>query len=462
MGVIGAFVVPHPPAILNEVSHGKEQEIQNTINGMELISYKIAELKPDTIVVVSPHSALYKDYFHISPGRKATGNLLQFGVTNYSTEIEYDETFVEALSLIAKNNNIPAGILGEQNPNLDHGTLVPLDFINKKYINYKLVRIGISGLSSLAHYNFGKVITNAAHMLNRKIVFVASGDLSHKLKPDGPYGFSKEGPEFDKEVIEALKSGNFYNLLTFKDDFCKKAAECGLKSFQIMAGVLDAISIKPTLLSYEGPFGVGYGVVSYEVLGSDNSRKFDIIYKKNLLKEELNIENKNINPFVKLAKSSLEYYVKTGTMLDLPNDLPNEITDIRAGTFVSLKKDGILRGCIGTILPTESSLGKEIMKNAILAGCRDQRFTPVTEDELKDLVYSVDVLNLPESIQDKSQLDITKYGIIVTSGQKRGLLLPNLDGINDVDTQISIAKEKAGIEKEENFTMERFQVMRHL
>lgn len=462
MGVIGAFVVPHPPASLNEVSHGREQEIQNTINGMELISYKIAELKPDTIVIVSPHSSLYKDYFHISPGKIATGNLLQFGITNYSMEVEYDETFVEALSLIAKNNNIPAGILGEQNPNLDHGTLVPLDFINKKYKDYKLVRIGPSGLSSLAHYNLGKAITNASHMLNRKIVFIASGDLSHKLKADGPYGFSKEGPVFDKEVIDALKNGNFYNLLTFKDDFCQKAAECGSKSFQIMAGVLDAISIKPTLLSYEGPFGVGYAVVSYEILGTDNSRKFDIIYKKNLLKEDLNNIDKNMDPFAKLAKLSLECYVKTGTMLELPDNLSTEITDTRAGTFVSLKKDGVLRGCIGSILPTESSLGKEIIKNAILAGCKDQRFKPVTESELKDLVYSVDVLSTPENIQDKTQLDVKKYGVIVTSGQKRGLLLPNLDGINDVDTQISIAKEKAGIGKEENFSMERFQVVRHL
>ncbi|MGF6907827.1 AmmeMemoRadiSam system protein A [Fusobacterium sp. PH5-44] len=461
MGVIGAFVVPHPPAILNEVSHGREQEIQNTINGMELISYKIAELKPDTIVIVSPHSALYRDYFHISPGKKAIGNLLQFGVTSYSMEVEYDESFAEALSLIAKNNNVPAGTLGEQNPNLDHGTLVPLDFINKKYKNYKLVRIGPSGLSSLAHYNLGKAIVNASLMLNRKIVFIASGDLSHKLKVDGPYGFAKEGPEFDKEIVDTLKSGNFYNLLTFKDDFCQKAAECGLKSFQVMAGVLDGISVKPTLLSYEGPFGVGYGVVSYDILGSDNSRKFDIIYKKNLLKEELDTNN-NMDPHVRLAKASLECYIKTGTVLELPNNLPKEITNVKAGTFVSLKKDGVLRGCIGTILPTESSIGKEIIRNAILAGCRDQRFSPVLESELKDLEYSVDVLGFPENIHDKNQLDVKKYGVIITSGEKRGLLLPNLDGIDNIDTQISIAKEKAGIGKEEPFTMERFQVVRYL
>jgi len=459
MGVIGAFVVPHPPIILNEVGKGKEEEIQSTINAMELVAYKISELKPDTIVVVSPHSILYKDYFHISPGKKSTGNLLQFGVTDYSMEVEYDEPFVEALTLISKNNNIPAGTIGEQNPNLDHGTMIPLDFINKKYNKCKVVKIGPSGLSPLAHYNFGKAITNAAHMLNRKIVFIASGDLSHKLKKDGPYGFAEEGPVFDKEVMSALKNGDFYKLLTFDDSLCVNAAECGLRTFQVMAGVLDGLAIKSTVLSYEGPFGVGYGVAAFNILGIDNSRKFDIIYKKNLMMEK--VDEEKTNPYLKLAKSTLETYIKTGSVLELPEDLPEEMKNNRAGAFVSLKIDGQLRGCIGTIFPTEESLGKEIIRNTILSGTKDNRFKPISKEELADLEYSVDILGNPEVIDTKEVLDVKKYGVIVTSGNKRGLLLPNLDGINDIDTQIAIAREKAGIAPDEKYTLERFQVVRH-
>lgn len=460
MGVIGTFVVPHPPVILNEVGKGKEKEIQSTINAMELVAYKIAELKPDTIVIVSPHSILYGDYFHISPDKKATGNLLQFGVTDYCIEVEYDEPFVEALTLISKNNNIPAGTIGEQNPNLDHGTIVPLDFINKKYKNYKLVRIGPSGLSSLAHYNLGKAITNASHMLNRRIVFIASGDLSHKLKDDGPYGFHKDGPTFDKEVINALKNGDFYKLLTFKNSLCENAAECGLRSFQVMAGVLDGLAVKPSFLSYEGPFGVGYGVVTFNILGSDNSRKFDILYKRNLMRENVD-NNDNVDPYVKLAKSTLEVYIKTGNIIDLPKNLPEEMKNTQAGAFVSLKIDGQLRGCIGTIFPTEDSVAKEVIRNAILSGTKDHRFRPVTQEELSDLEYSVDILGTPEAIDTKEILDVKKYGVIVTSGNKRGLLLPNLEGVNDIDTQIAIAKEKAGISSNEEYSLERFQVVRH-
>jgi AmmeMemoRadiSam system protein A len=151
----------------------------------------------------------------------------------------------------------------------------------------------------------------------------------------------------------------------------------------------------------------------------------------------------------------------TGEELSIPNGLPDEMLKKKAGVFVSLHKNGRLRGCIGTISPTTVSIAKEIIQNAISAGLSDTRFDQVKAEELAYIDYKVDVLSAPEAISDTSQLDVSRYGVIVTSGSKRGLLLPNLDGIDTVEEQIKIAKQKAGITDNEAVKLERFEVIRH-
>lgn len=162
-----------------------------------------------------------------------------------------------------------------------------------------------------------------------------------------------------------------------------------------------------------------------------------------------------------LARQTLETYIRTGKRISVPEGLPHEMLEGRAGVFVSLKKHGQLRGCIGTIAPTCSCIAEEIIQNAISAGTEDPRFSPVRENELDDLIYSVDVLSEPEPIKDTSQLDVVRYGVIVTSGYKRGLLLPNLEGVDTVEQQVEIAMQKAGIRKGESYSLERFEVVRH-
>ena len=166
--------------------------------------------------------------------------------------------------------------------------------------------------------------------------------------------------------------------------------------------------------------------------------------------------------YVKLARASLTSYIMTGKKLELPDKLPPEMLERKAGAFVSLHKDGNLRGCIGTIAPTQENVALEIMENAVSASTRDPRFPEVREDEIGDLEISVDVLGPTEKIPDKSRLDVKRYGVVVTKGWKRGLLLPNLDGVDTVDYQLSIAKQKAGIDPEdEDVELERFEVVRH-
>jgi len=165
---------------------------------------------------------------------------------------------------------------------------------------------------------------------------------------------------------------------------------------------------------------------------------------------------------VRLAEYSISHFVKTGKTAALSENLPKELTEGKAGVFVSIKKYGALRGCVGTIKPVTKNTANEILRNAVSACSEDPRFPPVTEDELPALTVSVDVLSPPEAISSADLLDVKRYGVIVTSGYKRGLLLPNLDGVDTVDEQVSIAMQKAGIYSDECIELERFEVIRYL
>ena len=461
MAVIGAVMVPHPPLIIPDVGRGQEKAIQATIDAYHKAAKKIASWKPDTVVVLSPHSIMYADYFHISPGTGARGDFGQFRAPQVKIQVQYDTELVEALSQEAEAREIPAGTMGERDSRLDHATMIPLWFLNHYYTDYKTVRIGLSGLPLSQHYMLGQCIQKAAELCGRNIVVIGRGDLSHKLKEDGPYGFQKEGPEYDSRIMEVMGAAAFDQLFDFTEEFCDKAAECGHRSFVIMAGTLDRLAVKAEKLSHEGTFGVGYGVCTYEVEGRAPERDFLRQYEEKIA-DEAKRRKESEDAYVRLARQTIEAYVGERKQISIPKDLPEEMYESRAGVFVSLKEEGRLRGCIGTIAPVQKNIAEEIVANAISASTKDPRFHPVQPDELDKLVYSVDVLGTPAAITSPDELDVKRYGVIVTKGRKRGLLLPNLDGVDTVEDQITIAKQKAGISTyDDDVQLERFEVVRH-
>lgn len=464
MTLLASYTLPHPPIILPEVGRGEEKKIQKTIDAYDAAMQDAASLHPDTLIITSPHAELYLDYFHIAPGTHASGDFARFRAPQVQMAASYDTDLVQEIAAAAQKENIPAGTLGEKNPELDHGTMIPLYFF-RKYApleSVKIVRIGLSGLSAQAHYQLGQCIAKAVEKLGRRAVFLASGDLSHKLKPEGPYGFAPEGPVFDRACTEALGSGDFLTLLTLNENTCEKAAECGLRSFWIMAGAWDGWAVQSRLLSYEGPFGVGYGVAAFHPVKPDPGRKFlvPLLQKVSAIRKARRAKE---DPYVKLARLSVESIVKNREMAHLPAHLPEEMLHTRAGAFVSLHLHGQLRGCIGTISPVRDCVAKEILYNGVSAATEDPRFAPVRPYELPDLEYSVDVLGKPEPVQNLSELNPKRYGVIVEStlDARRGLLLPDLDGVDTVDDQIAIARQKANIAATEPVKLWRFQVVRH-
>ncbi len=460
MSILAAFMVPHPPMIVPAIGAGREADIQETIDAYEQVAEEIASLEPETILITSPHSVMYADYFHISPGKSAKGSFAGFHAPQVKFEEVYDEELAECICQEASLQDFPAGTMGERDAKLDHGTMVPLWFIRKKYSKGKIVRIGLSGLPLTDHYQFGMMIRDAVCALGRRTVFVASGDLSHKLQPYGPYGISPEGPQYDRRIMDVCARGSFGELLDFDEVFCEKAAECGHRSFVIMAGALDGKKIRSKALSHQDVTGVGYGICTFYPEGEDEERHF---LKKHLdaLREELSARTAGEDPYVALARRSLENYIREGKMIPVPKDLPEEMLKMRAGAFVSIHKHGKLRGCIGTIAPVTKSIAQEIIRNAVSASTQDPRFDPIREDELQWLEIHVDVLGKPEKISSVAELDVKRYGVIVTSGYRRGLLLPDLDGVDTPQQQVSIALQKGGIREDEKYQMERFEVIRH-
>lgn len=445
MGILAGYVVPHPPLAVHEVGRGDEEAIRDTLDSYRKVAEDIAKLRPDTIVITSPHTVMYRDYFHISPGTSAAGDFGAFRAPQVSMEVRYDTELASEIEHRCYLQGFPAGSEGERDGGrLDHGVMVPLYFINQCYRDYRLVRIGLSGLSLEAHGHFGRMIRAAVESLGRRTVFVASGDLSHCQKEDGPYGYKPEGPKYDSLLMKTLEEGDLTKLFDFDEGLLDAAQECGHRSFCIMAGAFAGQKVDITTLSHEATFGVGYG--------------FGIVRPVKTYEE---IRQKSSDPYVALARYTIESYIRDRRIPDVPESVPEEMREKRAGTFVSIHENGMLRGCIGTISACRECIAEEIIDNAISASTRDPRFMAIEEEELPYLDISVDVLGDTEDIAGEAELDPQRYGVIVTKGARRGLLLPNLDGVNTVEEQIAIAKQKAGIGPSESVSLQRFEVVRH-
>lgn len=461
MPIVAAYMVPHPPMIVPQVGRGSEKQITKTIRAYEAVAAGIAGIRPETIIVTSPHAVLYADYFHISPGEDATGDFGSFQAPEVRFAEKYDTELVKAICALAKEKDFPAGTLGERDRRLDHGTMVPLYFIEQQYTGFRLVRVGLSGLSHAEHYEFGQIIRQAVEQTGRKAVLIASGDLSHKLQEYGPYGFAEEGPEYDRRIMDAAGRAAFGEMLTFEESFLDKAAECGHRSFLIMAGALDGMNVEAKVYTHEDVTGVGYGICSFHPTEPNGKRRFLERYQAEQ-KEKLRQRREREDPYVRLARETVESWVLDRKTPGVPDWATAEMKQNRAGVFVSIHKDGKLRGCIGTFLPTRECIAKEIISNAVSASIRDPRFDPIGPEELKWLEINVDVLSTPEPIGGKEELDVKRYGVIVSSGSRSGLLLPDLDGVDTVDEQVDIARRKAGIREQDPITLERFEVVRHV
>ncbi|WP_270564129.1 AmmeMemoRadiSam system protein A [Clostridium beijerinckii] len=462
--ILGYYLMPHPPIIIPDIGKGEEKKIEETSLACNKIGREVADIKPDTIIIITPHATMFSDAISISDEERISGDLSQFRCTNIKMDIPIDKEFNVKLGTACHVEGIPSVLADSEllrrynvNYELDHGSIVPLYFINKYYNDYKLVHITYSMIGDINLYKFGMEIKNVAEKLNRKAVIIASGDLSHKLKDEGPYSYSPYGELFDKALLGNLEKGDVLGAFNMNKTMISEAGQCGLNSVYILLGAMEGKEIKGEILSYQGTFGVGYGVMKLSRQKQDRDYLDELTkYKEEQLKTKLN----ESNAYVKLARENLNHYFSHGKSIEDISNLPKELLNERHGVFVSLKKFGNLRGCIGTIAPTTGSVGEEIIRNSIEAAMSDPRFPEVSEDEMDDIDISVDVLMDSEPC-NKEDLDPKKYGVIVSLGMRRGLLLPDLEGVDTIDEQLQIACDKGDIDFDEDYKIERFEVVRY-
>lgn len=462
--MIHAALAPHPPIIIPEVGGQRAYEAEKTIAGQQAMAQDLVRSQPEVLLFITPHGNVFSDCISYLSEDVLTGNLGSFGAPEVKFSYQNDLDFMQAVSILCQERNIPfLGIdhkLARQyqvNPFLDHGVMVPLYYLQQAGLqSCKLGVISVAYLSKKELLSFGKILQEVAQSQQKKTALIASGDMSHRLKDEGPYNYHPAGPEFDRSVLDAIQTGELVRIIDLPDSIVDQAGECGYRPLLMLLGALDGYKVRSRVYSYEGPFGVGYLCASFTPLepGPSIMQKIEEDSKKNISEQR-----RNESPPVRWARSNVEQYILHGKKPDIPDDM-NSFLDKQAGAFVTIKKYGRLRGCIGTFLPTQENLVQEIARNALAAALNDPRFTPVKPNELQDLEYSVDILSAPEPARIED-LDPQKYGVIVSYGNRRGLLLPDLEGVDTVEQQIKIALEKAGIPAQAPYTLERFEVQRY-
>ncbi|PKM90592.1 MAG: AMMECR1 domain-containing protein [Firmicutes bacterium HGW-Firmicutes-12] len=458
--------VPHPPIIIEEVGREETIKISATTKAMEKISADIKNANPDVIVAITPHGHVFSDAVTITALDILSGNLKKFGAPQIKVEFKLDHEVVNRIVESCRKSPIICSALDKKllfqfkcPAELDHGLVVPLSFVVKTGWDGNLVPINMGLLPYEELYHFGKILRDTLDALGRSWVLLASGDMSHSLRPGSPSGYSPQGAVFDEIIRQSIREGNVMRIFDLEESLVEEAAECGLRPLIMALGALDGYEINSEELSYEGQFGVGYLVAQLRAGKNDISREIiKDLYKKR--KERLDkYQDKETMP-VKLARESIKHYLEKGQVLSVSLEY-EDLKINKAGVFVSLKMHGSLRGCIGTVVPEQENIAQEIIHNAVSAAIRDPRFHPLQKEELNDIIISVDILEEPEEVVSMTELNPLEYGVIVSNGKKKGLLLPKLTGIKEPEEQIEIAKQKAGIRPDEPVKLERFRVIRY-
>lgn len=462
-GIVYACIAPHPPVIVPEVGRGREAETARTIAALDQVAGEMASLRPETVVIISPHGPVHPSGVGILTAQRAQGDMRRWDAPEIRFDLKNDLDAVRQLQAAAQTAGLPLVAIERWDDGsidgLDWGCTVPLYFLRSGIGDARLVPVTPSYRPPEYHYEIGKIIGHILGSLGRRTAIICSADLSHCLMPGAPNGFDPAGREFDEAYQDAVATWNVDWVLSARREFRIRAAEDAVSQTATLMGALSECRVRPRVLSYEGPFGVGYLVAAIDLAESDDAEMTTAELPADVPAPEPR------HPFAQLAKQTVESYVRADRFLrpqELPLDFDSAVeSQPPAGCFVSIKKWGDLRGCIGTIEATQVNVGMEIVRNAVAACSRDPRFLPVTEEELAHLTYSVDVLTAPEVIAGPHELDPRRYGVIVECGARRGLLLPDLEGVDSVEEQVRIARMKAGINDEEPVHLYRFEVQRY-
>jgi AmmeMemoRadiSam system protein A len=431
-GIVAGALVAHPPILLAEVGGVQSDRVRATADALRELDGMLSAVDADLAVVISPHSPSSMTSLPIRRGANAGGNLARFRAPHVQVSAQVDVVLADAL--IADGRRAGFSLIWAEETELDHGVVVPLYSLRKTMANKRCIFMGVSGWPLQRFIEFG--VWLHGRLRDRFAILIASGDLSHRLTPDAPYGYRAEGPVFDRLVIDALRERDWKRIEGLDPDLIEEAGECGLRPLGILLGAARAAGLDSQVLSYEGPFGVGYPVVAFTttvVAGTAATRGLDV---------------------QALGRRAIDTYLRTRRLIEPPQPIPPVLTAPSA-VFVSLYKNGELRGCVGSVHPTEATAAHELIRYAVASAVRDPRFDPVRLDEVATLTIKVQLLE-PAEPTDVSGLNPQTHGVIVRAGDRQALLLPGIEGIDTAEQQLRAACDKAGINRNAPLELERF------
>jgi len=445
--VVCAVLMPHAPILVPEVGGERGGAAQASSQAMRQAAACVMSFRPESLVLISPHSPRHSRAFGLWAGEHLRGSLAQFNAPGAQVSFPNDTELAHAIVTEAKKRDVATWMIDDRT--LDHGALVPLWFLAEAGWAGPTIVLSLNypedgGLSEL-----GEAIAAAAQASHRRIAIVASGDMSHRLTPDAPCGFHPQAHQFDETFIRLVRDGHYHEIGKINPALRELAAEDAVDSTLVAAAVVDWRSTGHKVLHYEGPFGVGYGVA---ILFAEASHPAEA------RPASAHTPNREGDILPALARQSVTAALRDSS--ELPPAATGSYLRTQRAVFVTMhERSGRLRGCAGTILPACASLVAETWRSARLAAFQDSRFSPVEAAELPNLRFEVSVLHSMEKVASADELDPARYGVVVSSEDgRRGLLLPGLPEITTGKQQLGFARKKAWIGPDEPVRLQRFQV----
>lgn len=428
----------HAPIVVPAVGGARGRACVSSTRAMAEAARRVVAARPEGVVLLSPHTPRVEGAFSLVAGPRVRGDLGDFGAPEASCDLPHGKAMHRALAAACREQGAPLEEIAPRR--LDHGAMVPLAFLVEAGWSGDTLVLGLPADPQAAQLEaLGRAL--AAASAGKRWALVASGDCSHRLLPGAPAGYDPRAQEFDAALLELVESGDNDGLFRFDGALRERAAEDVLDTVQV-AATCAASAAGREVLSYEGPFGVGYLVaVLHSAEGARASRD----------------DEGELGALVDVAEDALHAHLNGGRHKAQAEVAAGRFT----GVFVTWRKGGDLRGCIGR-MTLEGDLMSTVRELAVSAAVHDPRFPPVTPEELPHLTGEVTLLHPTEPVDDVRALDPRVWGVEVSAGWRRGVLLPDLEGVDTVEQQLSIVLRKAGIAPHERFELRRFRAQKVL
>jgi len=262
MPLVFAAIAPHPPVLIPEIGQDNLKKLKKTKAAVEKLESELYAAKPESILIISPHGQVMPEAFNINLSPNYQSDFKEFGDFGLMLEFKSDYMAIQNIRAGDETQKKVNLVLTSQ-PSIDHGFSVPLYYLTKHFKNLPIIPVTPAELDYQKHFQFGEFLNQRLAVIDKRVAVIASADLSHKLTKDAPAGYSKKGAEFDQRFLALLKKNEVKGILALEPKLVSEAGVCGLRSIIILLGLISSMSFKSELLSYEGPFGVGYAVVNF-------------------------------------------------------------------------------------------------------------------------------------------------------------------------------------------------------